>query len=364
MMKKRFKHLSLVFALTLLCLTLLTGCFSLGSQGEENNDIDCYGTVMRNGEQINIYVSHDQRKVNLYYNDEDQKLFDTAELPTDELYDKDWCIGKIIFDDLNNDNNSDLQVYLTHSDMTESHIVWYWVEDEGYVYQADYSDFYKPIVIYDPPGDAVYYDYSMYEGLWQSDEDNMYADAYIQFDANGNWKLSSGGEEIDNGYLRYDAEENLTYVYSIPGGAIDGGNIQMDGDQLYITTCGYFNYLDGRGGQWKGNSGGNRDDENCVDFSIYEGLWQSDEVNLYPDAYLQFDAEGNWKLYSNGETIDEGYLKYDSDEDEIYAYSKRGGAIDGGIISMEGDQLNISTCGYFNYLDGRGGQWQGDSGGN
>lgn len=363
-MKKRFKHLSLVFALTLLCLTLLTGCFSLGSQGEENNDIDCYGTVMRNGEQINIYVSHDQRKVNLYYNDEDQKLFDTAELPTDELYDKDWCIGKIIFDDLNNDNNSDLQVYLTHSDMTESHIVWYWVEDEGYVYQADYSDFYKPIVIYDPPGDAVYYDYSMYEGLWQSDEDNMYADAYIQFDANGNWKLSSGGEEIDNGYLRYDAEENLTYVYSIPGGAIDGGNIQMDGDQLYITTCGYFNYLDGRGGQWKGNSGGNRDDENRVDFSIYEGLWQSDEVNLYPDAYLQFDAEGNWKLYSNGETIDEGYLKYDSDEDEIYAYSKRGGAIDGGIISMEGDQLNISTCGYFNYLDGRGGQWQGDSGGN
>lgn len=36
----------------------------------------------------------------------------------------------------------------------------------------------------------------------------------------------------------------------------------MDGyDLLYISTCGYFNYLDGRGGQWQGDAGSNRDCE-------------------------------------------------------------------------------------------------------
>ena len=57
-------------------------------------------------------------------------------------------------------------------------------------------------------------------------------------------------------------------------------------------------------------------------------------------------------------------IKYDADVGEIYTHSQRGGAIDDGIVRIEGDQLNISTCGYFNYLDGRGGQWQGAGGSN
>ena len=139
----------------------------------------------------------------------------------------------------------------------------------------------------------------------------------------------------------------------------------MDGDdRLYISTCGYFNYLDGRGGVWQGDGGSNWDGEKRVDYSIFEGLWLSDEVNLYPDTYIQLDAEGNFTLFSGGEEIDNGYLKYEAGEGEIYTYSARGGAIDGGIIQIEGDQLNISTCGYFNYLDGRGGVWQGDGGSN
>lgn len=37
----------------------------------------------------------------------------------------------------------------------------------------------------EPPEDAVYYDYSMYEGLWLSDEENLYPDTYILFTEQG-----------------------------------------------------------------------------------------------------------------------------------------------------------------------------------
>lgn len=213
-------------------------------------------------------------------------------------------------------------------------------------------------------------DFSVFEGLWFSTEDNLYPDTYLQLDAYGNWTLTKDGEDTDNGYLQHNDEEVKIYAYSNLGGAIDGGYLSMDGDdRLYISTCGYFNYLDGRNGEWEGGSGSNWDGEDRSaiesDFSLYEGLWLSDENNLYPGQYLQFDSKGNWELYSDGEKIDEGYLKYDADEGEVYIYSIRGGAIDGGIARMsEVDRINISTSGSYNYLDGRGGQWQGDGSSN
>ena len=204
-------------------------------------------------------ICHDRKAVYLYYDDEKHRLFDTAKLPTDEIHDddKDWLLGRISFDDFNDDGNSDLGVYLSHSDMSESYIVWTWEKGEGYVYQPDNSRFYHSIVIRDPLDDDTANDFSMYEGLWLSDKENLYNNAYLQIDAQGNWQLYSGGNEIDNGYLWYDTEEDLIYVSSSRGGAMDDGFIQMEGDRLNITTCGYFNYLDGRDGQWQGAGGGN-----------------------------------------------------------------------------------------------------------
>lgn len=208
----------------------------------------------------------------------------------------------------------------------------------------------------DPPEDAVYYDYSMYEGLWLSADNNLYPDTYLQLDAHGKWTLTKDGEETDNGYLQYNDEEVKIYAYSNLGGAIDGGYLSMDGDdRLYISTCGYFNYLDGRGGQWQGGSGSNWDGEDREasenDFSMYEGLWQSDETNIFTDTYVQFDAKGNFQLFSDGETIDEGYIKYDASEGEIYTHSKRGGFIDDSVVRIEDGKLCISVCGYFNRLN-------------
>ena len=148
-------------------------------------------------------------------------------------------------------------------------------------------------------------------------------------------------------------------------GPIDGSYITIDGDRINITTCGDFNYLDGRNGEWQSDYGNSWSGNGFVDFSVFEGLWLSTEDNLYPDTYLQLDAYGNWTLTKDGEDTDNGYLQYNDEEVKIYAYSNLGGAIDGGYLSMDGDdRLYISTCGYFNYLDGRGGQWQGDGSSN
>lgn len=216
----------------------------------------------------------------------------------------------------------------------------------------------------EPPEDAVYYDYSMYEGLWLSDDNNMYPDTYILFTKQGSWQLTKDGDTLDQGYTQYDANGDAK-LCSIVEGPIDGSYITIDGDRINITTCGDFNYLDGRNGEWQSDYGNSWSGNGFVDFSVFEGLWLSTEDNLYPDTYLQLDAYGNWTLTKDGEDTDNGYLQYNDEEVKIYAYSNLGGAIDGGYLSMDGDdRLYISTCGYFNYLDGRGGQWQGDSGSN
>lgn len=219
----------------------------------------------------------------------------------------------------------------------------------------------------EPPEDAVYYDYSMYEGLWLSDDNNLYPDTYILFTKQGSWQLTKDGDTIDEGYIWYEESDGniTTHVTSEVDGAIDGGYITIDGDRINITTCGDFNYLDGRNGEWQSDYGNSWSGNGFVDFSVFEGLWFSTEDNLYPDTYLQLDAYGNWTLTKDGEDTDNGYLQYNDEEVKIYAYSNQGGAIDGGYLSMDGDdRLYISTSGSYNYLDGRGGQWQGDGGSN
>ena len=125
-MKNWKKYASLLLALTLFSLALLTGCGSSGRKWRDTDVIDGYCTVERYGKQIDVCVCHDQKAIYFYYNDEEHELLDTAMLPTDKIYDddKDWCLGEISLDDLTGDNNSDLKVYLNHADMSKSCIVW------------------------------------------------------------------------------------------------------------------------------------------------------------------------------------------------------------------------------------------------
>lgn len=278
-MKNR-KRFFCLLTLALLNFVLLAGCGSSDKNEFDTDLIDDYGTVTRNGKQIDVCVCHDRKAIYFYYNDEEHELFDTAKLPTDNIYDKDWLLGNIILDDSTGDNNSDLQVYLEHSDMSESHIVWTWEEGTGYVYQPDYSRFHYPIVIYDPFEDTVN-DFSMYEGLWLSDEENLYDNAYIKFDAEGNWKLYSGGEVIDEGYLGYESEEK------------------------------YKDYYD------KGSELSQRN------VSAFQGAWYYDE-ELSAETFIIIDGDGNWSFFrripgdAEGTEIDHGTFTYSTDESSTY----------------------------------------------
>lgn len=91
------------------------------------------------------------------------------------------------------------------------------------------------------------------------------------------------------------------------------------------------------------------------DFSMYEGLWKgdADAGSKYgcDEAYLEFDAYGYWKFYSDGDSVDSGTLLHEPDWDATYVYSYQGGAIGGSIngsrVELEGDRLSVSDCGVF-----------------
>ena len=97
------------------------------------------------------------------------------------------------------------------------------------------------------------------------------------------------------------------------------------------------------------------------DLSVYEGVWQGDANNLYDACIIEFDAEGNWQFYINGDLVDEGDLQYNPEREAVCVRSSRGGAIEGGGVEMENGRLYIDTCGYFDIFDGTEDDWYSDT---
>ena len=93
---KNIKRFFCLLTLVLLSLVLLAGCGSSDSDESDTYEIDGYGTVKRNGENTLVCVGHDRKTIYLYNYDEENKLFDTAEIPSD-IYDEDWFITKFSF---------------------------------------------------------------------------------------------------------------------------------------------------------------------------------------------------------------------------------------------------------------------------
>ena len=243
---KNMKKALCILTLALLSLALLAGCGSSGDKLSDPAAIEAYGILIWDNKLIDVCFTHDQEKIYIYYDDGDYALFETVDLPVERFRegDNDWQISSVETDDLTGNGYSDLYVYISHSDMSESNIVWSWEEGKGFVYQPGYSRFYYPIVIYDPLEGAANCDYSMYEGLWLSDADNVYENTYLQFDDIGGWQLYVDNEVIDDGYLQYDEEDSLIYVRGYRNSAVADGFIRMEDGRLNISTCGYFSYVD------------------------------------------------------------------------------------------------------------------------
>lgn len=155
-MKTRKKYRALLLTL-LLCLSL-TACGSpdgdiAGGDWRTTGAVDAYGTIARDGEEIDVCACLGPKAVYLYYDNEKHELFDTAVLPTDELGDEDWQFGEMSFSDFSGDYNSDLRLTLFHEDMSESYIVWEWEKGAGYLYRPYDSYFRESRVVDEPPGD-------------------------------------------------------------------------------------------------------------------------------------------------------------------------------------------------------------------
>lgn len=87
--------------------------------------------------------------------------------------------------------------------------------------------------------DTIY----MYVGVWLSDADNQYDDAYIEFDWYGNWTLYASGEIVDEGRLRNEPEGDSIYSDSVEDSAINGSRVEVEGNRVYITNLGSFTHL-------------------------------------------------------------------------------------------------------------------------
>ena len=104
--------------------------------------------------------------------------------------------------------------------------------------------------------------------------------------------------------------------------------------------------------------GGGVSEDTVNDFSGFEGIWLGEANNDYDS--MEFDAEGNWTLYLNGEVMDDGYLRYEPEGEAIYASSNLDDS--GSRIDMEDGQLYSAAYGYFNYGEGMEYLWHEDSG--
>lgn len=326
-MKNRKRFFPLL-TLALLILALLSGCGSSRVRKLRDTDVIIdYGMVTRGGEQTIVFAVCDQKAIYFYCDDEEHELFDKAMLPTEELYDRevwneDWKLGAIDFSDVTDDNNSDLQATLFHSDMSESHIAWKWEEGEGYVYQPEDSTFYHSIVFrYPDEGpekpEEPEHDFSMYEGLWKGDAGagSKYDcdEAYLEFDAYGCWKLYSGGDSIDAGFLQYEPDWDATYIYCYQGGtiggSINGSCVEPEGDWLSISNCGRFSREDAR--------------TYHLASSVLQGTWYLDN-DRSAKSYIVIDGYGNWSCYRRtlgdpeAARTDYGTFSCSVDEPSIY----------------------------------------------
>lgn len=179
------------------------------------------------------------------------------------------------------------------------------------------------------------------EGRWRCSTVDPYQ--YIEFDAEGNWKLYFDECNVaDSGYLRYEPEEDVIYICSDVGGAMDGSYyIEVDGETLTISAGYVFSY-DG--------------------FAPYEGVWLCESTDQCD--YLVFDDDGDWQLQLEGKVIDEGYLWY-AGEQALYICSTQGSDMDGcSIDAPEDGRLLFSGYGRFACIDESSIEWIDDGTGN
>ena len=241
MMKLLKKNFPVLLAVVL-CLSL-TACFGSGGYDVEP-DVGgtdwrttgiwrTDGTIIRDGESIDVLVCVNSADATFYYDEDDQMVFDYVDYPITLEGDAGEMFQGIDFDDLNGDGNSDVTMWFNDGN-DGMQMVWYWDADlVQFVYQWDASwlgeenepDWDDSKTEYEDEPDAGSYSWdselcqrnvSEFEGVWYYEGD-LSATMYIIIDGNGNWSYyermpgEAEGTEMDYGTFSYSADEVSTY---------------------------------------------------------------------------------------------------------------------------------------------------------
>ena len=189
---------------------LLTGLllFAAAGCGEETNTspeeeiagkdwrtwgiIHDFGTITRDGTDTDVCVCVHETDAAFYYDEEEQVYYDGVEYPM-LLPNAESAYQEIDFSDLNGDGQSDVCMTF-HYDEDNSTVVmvWFWYEDDGFVFQEDFSQ--VSIVAEDDVHDYV--------GLWEYVGENIWLHVY----ADATWAfVNSEDDVIESGVVLADS---------------------------------------------------------------------------------------------------------------------------------------------------------------
>ena len=149
-----------------------------------------HGVLTRDGTDTEVCVCLTENSAIFYYDEPEQIYYDQVDFPH-RMEDATSAYGGTFFDELNGDGNSDVRVDFYHEDDTETTLIWYWDEEDGYVFREDESEF--PV---EEENNLLYY-----TGLWEYIGENVWIHIYDD----ATWSLvNSADEVIDSGVVLSD----------------------------------------------------------------------------------------------------------------------------------------------------------------
>lgn len=152
-MNHRKKLLCLLLT-AILCLSpAACGGEAAGKDWRTDGTVVEHITLLHEGKDQALCVCVGTKGATLYYDKAERETYAQLSFPTAlERAANEYAYTACPDDD--GDGESTIEIHFSHADMSESCLLWSWVDGEGYVYQPSLSSLYRSIVQYDPPADG------------------------------------------------------------------------------------------------------------------------------------------------------------------------------------------------------------------
>lgn len=281
-------------AALLLAAACLTACGGpadedepVGQDWRVQGIVDDYGTIVRNDEEIPVCICIHDEDAAFYYDQPEQVYYDGVTFPMAFPDAADYVTG-VMFDDRNGDGQSDVTITLELADGSAVGMVWYWDEENGFLFAPEDSSVTGGIQVEDG-------DISPYVGLWQYEAQhlwlNIHEDASWEFLNSDQGVTYSGTAQASDGGVELFFEDNGDTMTLI---AADGVLLDREGNQLVpveeiVSTGPYF-------------------EENTLSIDGVVGKGSA----LLPGAISNYRADGS------GYTLGDAYWEVTVDRDDTH----------------------------------------------